>query len=223
MSSTSGITPSLPLQLPGGSAVTLEAQGPAGGLVQEGLGSDRSVLRLSGWGLAAAAAWHPWVSLSQPFWGQQVEGAFKETAPLPQKCGFPGDFLADVRQCTGKTSAWNLRPSWEGVVPIQKGALFKSWVPLGPPGGGPRGDGGCGMGWADAVPLPWQGEGAETRPSPVPARGTHPAPVLSVPAPCEESVAPPCPRQEVQQSPRSVPSTAVTPVHPILAPLLLDF
>lgn len=61
---------------------------------------------------------------SQPFWGPSVEGSCKETAPLPYKCGFPGDFLADVRQCMGKTSAQSQRCSWEGAVPIQKGALL---------------------------------------------------------------------------------------------------
>lgn len=40
------------------------------------------------------------------------------------------------------------------------------------------------------------------------AWGTHPAPVLTVAVPCEELAAPPCPRQEVQQSPQSAPREA---------------
>lgn len=61
---------------------------------------------------------------SQPFWGQSVEGTCKETAPLPYKRGFPGDFLADVRQCMGKTLAWSLRCSWKGLCPSKKGVLL---------------------------------------------------------------------------------------------------
>lgn len=122
---------------------------------------------------------------SQPFWGQSVEGTCKETAPLPYKCGFPGDFLADVRQCMGKTSTWSLRCSWEGAVPIQNGALLQNlawslWVhqegPL-------RGDGECGCQRSDANGLLWQGEGAE----PQGAAGAETQPP-SAPAPLSQSL-----------------------------------
>lgn len=58
---------------------------------------------------------------SQPFWRQIMEGMCKETAPLPSKCGFPGDFLADVRQCMGKNVG--LEP--KGLSPSKKGPGFK--------------------------------------------------------------------------------------------------
>lgn len=57
-----------------------------------------------------------------------MEGMCKETAPLPSKCGFPGDFLADVRPCMGKNVG--LEP--KGLSPSKKGPGFKiSLAPLG--------------------------------------------------------------------------------------------
>lgn len=72
------------------------------------------------------------------------------------------------------------------------------------------------------------------------ASGLHPAPILTAPAPSEELVAPPCPRQKVWLNPRSLrgqaqalrgdASAAATPqistnLHPILfnGPVLLGF
>lgn len=72
------------------------------------------------------------------------------------------------------------------------------------------------------------------------ASGLHPAPILTAPAPSEELVAPPCPRQKVWLNPQSLPgeaqalhgdaSAAATPqistnLHPILfnGPVLFGF
>lgn len=250
--------PFLPRQLLGASAVTRQEHGPAGGLGQDSDRSARWFLR-GGLGAGTLGCHRP---VPPSFMWRRGEGrCVRKRVPGPRSAALPGHFLAGAdgagagrgqEQDGGSEPAGLLDGAWPhlGGAFAFRGGLAPCWVSLGPSRCQLWGrTGGAGGGEMLVVsPSREKVGGLRTRQHRPPqhrAAGSLRAASstrLTAPAPRQQLVAPPCPRQKVRLSCLSVlgevealhgdPSAGVIPlpkpapvfIPPCLtAPFRLDF